>query len=283
MQTPHIIPSGKACGAEVQGVDLAALGPAATAALQQAVHEHLAVVVRGQPISDPQLLALGQAFGTLEVQGVSVLGPQHADAHPDHLVVSNRMTLGRPTGSLGAGEAIWQTDLLYRMRPCSIAILHALEVPPVAGNTWFANQYLAYATLPADLKTRLDNKTLIHDESYDSAGQLRKGYAEVTDPREATGAQHRIVRTHPQTGRKALYLGRRRNAWIIGLSLDDSEQLLDQLWAHATRPEFVWRHEWQAGDTLIWDNRCVIYRHDAFDAEGRREMHRVQIRGEIPR
>jgi taurine dioxygenase len=283
MQTPHIIPAGKACGAEVQGVDLAALGPVTTAALQQAVHEHLAVVVRGQPISDPQLLALGQVFGALEVQGVSVLGQQYADAHPDHLVASNRMMLGRPTGSLGGGEAIWQTDLSYRMRPCSIAILHALDVPPVAGNTWFANQYLAYETLPADLKTRIDNKTLIHDESHDSTGQLRKGYAEVTDPREAPGAQHPIFRTHPQTGRKALYLGRRRNAYIVGLPLDDSEQLLDQLWAHATRPEFVWGHEWRVGDTLIWDNRCVIYRHDGFDAEGGHEMHRVQIRGEIPR
>jgi taurine dioxygenase len=124
---------------------------------------------------------------------------------------------------------------------------------------------------------------LIHDETYNSGGQLRKGFNEVSDPREAPGAHHRIFRTHPLTGRKALYLGRRRNANIIGLPLGESEELLDQLWAHASRPEFVWGHEWQTGDTLIWDNRCLIHRRDSFDPTKRRMMHRVQIQGEITR
>jgi taurine dioxygenase len=283
MQTQSIIPSGRACGAEVRGVDLAALDPATVLTLQQAVLEHLVVVVRGQPLADPQLLALGRAFGEIEPPGMSVIGRPYIDAYPEILVISNLVADGQPLGNLGAGEAIWHTDMSYRSRPCTIAILHALEVPPAGGNTYFANQYLAYDTLPAALKARLDGKMLIHDETYNSAGQLRKGFAAVTDPREAPGAQHRVFRTHPQTGRKALYLGRRRNAYIIGLPLDESEQLLDQLWAHASRPELVWGHEWRTGDTLIWDNRCVIHRRDAFDPQARRMMHRVQIRGEIPR
>lgn len=283
MQTQSIIPSGRACGAEVRGVDLAALDPATVSTLQQAVLEHLVVVVRGQPLADPQLLALGRAFGEIEPPGMSVIGRPYIDAYPEILVISNLVADGQPLGNLGAGEAIWHTDMSYRSRPCTIAILHALEVPPAGGNTYFANQYLAYDTLPAALKARLDGKMLIHDETYNSAGQLRKGFAAVTDPREAPGAQHRVFRTHPQTGRKALYLGRRRNAYIIGLPLDESEQLLDQLWAHASRPELVWGHEWRTGDTLIWDNRCVIHRRDAFDPQARRMMHRVQIRGEIPR
>lgn len=283
MQTQSIIPSGRACGAEVRGVDLAALDPAMVLTLQQAVLEHLVVVVRGQPLADPQLLALGRAFGEIEPPGMSVIGRPYIDAYPEILVISNLVADGQPLGNLGAGEAIWHTDMSYRSRPCTIAILHALEVPPAGGNTYFANQYLAYETLPAALKARLDGKMLIHDETYNSAGQLRKGFAAVTDPREAPGAQHRVFRTHPQTGRKALYLGRRRNAYIIGLPLDESEQLLDQLWAHASRPELVWGHEWRTGDTLIWDNRCVIHRRDAFDPQARRMMHRVQIRGEIPR
>ncbi|MBS1217005.1 MAG: hypothetical protein H6R21_138 [Proteobacteria bacterium] len=283
MQTQSIIPSGRACGAEVRGVDLAALDAATVSTLQQAVLEHLVVVVRGQPLADPQLLALGRAFGEIEPPGMSVIGKPYIDAYPEILVISNLMSDGQPLGNLGAGEAIWHTDMSYRSRPCTIAILHALEVPPAGGNTYFANQYLAYDTLPAALKARLDGRMLIHDETYNSAGQLRKGFAAVTDPREAPGAQHRVFRTHPQTGRKALYLGRRRNAYIIGLSLTESEQLLDQLWAHASRPELVWGHEWRTGDTLIWDNRCVIHRRDAFDPQARRMMHRVQIRGEIPR
>lgn len=281
--SPLIIPSGKGCGAEVSGVDLVALDAVTVTTLQRAILDHQVVAVRGQPISDPQLIALGKSFGELEPPGMSIIGKPYIDAYPDILVISNLTANGQPLGNLGAGEAIWHTDMSYRARPCTIAILHALEVPPAGGNTYFANQYMAYDTLPADLKTRLDGRMLIHDESYNSGGQMRKGFAEVSDPREAPGAQHRIFRTHPLTGRKALYLGRRRNACIIGLPLEESEQLLDQLWAHASQPEFVWHNEWQVGDTLIWDNRCLIHRRDSFDDRQRRMMHRVQIRGEATR
>ena len=277
----QIIPSGKACGAEVTGVDLAALDPVTVATLQQAIREHLVVVVRGQPISDPQLIALGKSFGELEPPGMSPIGKPFIDAFPDILVISNIMEQGMPMGNLGAGEAIWHTDMSYRPRPCTIAILHALEVPPAGGNTYFANQYLAYDTLSDELKKKLDGLEVIHDETYNSGGQMRKGFKEVTDPREAPGARHRIFRTHPQTGRKALYLGRRRNAYIIGMELDESERLLDQLWAHASQPEFMWHNEWKVGDTLIWDNRALIHRRDSFDNNQRRMMHRVQIRGEL--
>jgi taurine dioxygenase len=278
--TPKIIPSGKGCGTEVAGVDLAALDPLTVTTLQQALLEHLVVVVRGQPISDSQLLALGRSFGPLEPPGMSIIGKPYIDEYPDILVISNLMANGQPMGNLGAGEAIWHTDMSYRSKPCTIAILHALEVPPVGGNTYFANQYMAYETLPAELKAKLDGAELIHDETYNSGGQLRKGFKEITDPREAPGAHHKIFRKHPLTGRKALYLGRRRNGYIRGLPLEESEKLLDQLWAHASQPEFVWHNEWQVGDTLIWDNRCLIHRRDSFDSSERRMMHRVQIQGE---
>lgn len=280
---PQIIPSGKACGAEVTGVDLAGLDPVTVATLQQAVLEHLVVIVRGQPVTDPQLIELGKAFGPLEPPGMSIIGKPYIDAYPDILVISNIMANGQPMGNLGAGEAIWHTDMSYRVKPCTYAILHALEVPPTGGNTYFANQYMAYDTLPPELKARLEGLQLIHDETYNSGGQLRKGFKEIIDPREAPGAQHKVFRTHPITGRKALYLGRRRNGYIIGLPLEESEKLLDQLWAHASRPEFVWHNEWKVGDTLIWDNRCLIHRRDPFDASERRMMHRVQIHGETTR
>jgi taurine dioxygenase len=281
MRSPQIIPSGLACGAEVAGVDLAELGTLSIAALQQAVKAHLAVVVRGEALSTTQLLALSEIFGTPEPQGISALATQDPVLRREHLVVSSQMSLERPTGSLGAGTEIWQSDLSYRARPCSIALLHAHAVPAGA-RVYFASQYQAYETLSAELKARIEGRMLLHDESIDSNGQLREGFAAVSDPREATGAQHRIVRTHPDTRRKALYLGRRRNAWIIGVSLEESDALLDQLWAHATQPALLWTHDWQPGDTLVWDNRCVLHRHRVSAAEGR-EMYRVQLRGEMPR
>lgn len=282
MQSPQIIPSGSACGAEVTGVDLGEPGPLTVAALQQALTAHLAVVVRDQNLGDEALLALGTAFGTPEAQGVSVLGRRDPARGDAHLVVSNRMRPGRSTGSLGAGAVFWQSDLSYRARPCSIAILHAMAAPAGARMV-FANQHEAWNTLPADLKAQVERRMLLHDESRDGEGRLRPGHGEISDPREATGAQHRIARTHPDTRRQALYLGRRRNAWIIGLPLEESEALLDRLWAHATRPELTWAHDWQAGDTLIWDNRCLLHRHEGAEAGAACDMRRVQIRGEIPR
>jgi taurine dioxygenase len=109
---------------------------------------------------------------------------------------------------------------------------------------------------------------------------LRKGYKEVTDVRETVGARHPLVRTNPKTGRKALFLGRRPNAYVPGLEVADSEALLDSLWAHATQPCFVMCHEWQVGDLLMWNNLSVLHRRDPFDPESRRVMHRTQIRGD---
>ena len=281
-QGVEVIPSGKACGAEVRGADLVDLSDAMFKGIEQALYDHQVVVLRGQPITDPQLIAFGKRFGELEPPGMSIIGKPYIDEYPDVLVISNIVENGQPKGNLGAGEAIWHTDMSYRDVPVSYAILHALEVPPAGGNTYFSNQYLAYETLPEATRRALDGKMIIHDETYNSGGQLRKGFKEVTDPRQAPGARHPVFRVHPVTGRKALYLGRRSNAYIIGLPLEESEGLLDELWAQASRPEFVWGHEWRLGDTLIWDNRCLIHRRDPFDASERRMMHRVQVRGQKP-
>jgi alpha-ketoglutarate-dependent taurine dioxygenase len=241
------------------------------------------VLVRDQDLSDPDLIAFGKRFGALEPPGMSIIGKPYLDDYPDVLVISNlKAGDGTPLGNLGDGEAIWHTDMSYRETPVSAAILHAWEVPPSGGNTSFANQYLAYETLPADLRDKIDGRLIVHDETYNSAGQLRKGFKELTDPREAPGTRHPVVRTHPVSGRKCLYLGRRRNGCILGLDLADNEETLDRLWAHATLPAFAWTHQWRKGDVLIWDNRCVLHRRDAFDPASRRMMHRVQIKGERP-
>lgn len=278
-----VVPTGAALGAEVRGIDFARMDDAAFAALKGALDEHLIVRIRDQPLSDDDLIALGRRFGPLEPPGTSIIGKPFIDGYPDILVISNVVdNAGVPMGNLGAGEASWHTDMSYRQTPISIAILHSLEIPPEGGDTFFANQYMAYETLPADIKARIDGRLLIHDETYNSAGQIRKGFSEVTDPRQTPGARHPIVRTHPDTSRKCLYLGRRRNGYIMGLPLEESEELLDFLWAHATQERFMWGHVWRTGDTLIWDNRCLLHRRDSFDNSARRMMHRVQIAGERP-
>ena len=281
-QRAEIVPSGKGCGAEVRGINLHALDEHTVTTLKRALRDHLVVLIRGQALTDPQLIALGKKLGALEPPGMSIIGKPYIDEYPDILVISNIIEDGQPKGNLGAGEAIWHTDMSYRDTPVSYAILHALEIPPEGGNTYFANQYLAYDTLPAVLKEKLEGSILVHDETYNSAGQMRQGFKEVIDPREAPGARHPVFRTHPETGRRALYLGRRRNSCILGLPLEESERMLDELWAHASRPEFAWGQTWKLGDTLIWDNRCLIHRRDPFDPDARRMMHRVQIRGERP-
>lgn len=277
-----VIPTGKGCGAEITGVDLTDFNDGQFETIEHALLEHGVVVLRAQQLDNQDLVDLGKRFGPLEPPGVSIIGKPYIDEFPDILVISNIVENGQPQGNLGAGEATWHTDMSYRERPISYAILTAVELPAVGGNTYFANQYLAYETLPEDMKRKLEGKLVIHDETYNSAGQLRKGFKEIADPRQAPGAKHPIFRTHPVTGKKALYLGRRLNAYIVGMQLEESEQLLDDLWTHASRPEFVWGHEWRMGDVIIWDNRCLIHRRDAFDPAMRRKLHRVQVQGDRP-
>jgi taurine dioxygenase len=168
--------------------------------------------------------------------------------------------------------------------PPNQTILNAIEVPPAGGRTGFANLYLALDTLPSGLRTRVESLALKHDATIDAAGYLRKRFAEADpDIRVSPGATHPLVCTHPETGHNCLYLGRRSKAYLAGLALEESEALLDRLWAHATQARFTWHHEWRPGDVLMWDNRCVLHRRDPFDPGARRTLHRVVIKGTRPR
>src|SRR5262249_33575343 len=153
-----------------------------------------------------------------------------------------------------------------------------LEVPPSGGSTSFCCMYSIYEALPAALKARIDGLKIKHDGTYNSGGYLRLGVTPTDDPRTSPGALHPLVCTHPDTGRRVLYLGRRRNAYIAGFDLAASEALLDELWSYAERAEFAWEHVWHVGDLVLWDNRCTMHRRDAFDPSARRIMHRTQIK-----
>ena len=272
-----------ALGAEVSGIDVSKpVPPADIDAIESAWRERLVVVFHGQNLSDAELIAFSKNFGALDPPGPNPYGAPFIAEYPELNVISNVVEDGKPIGNLGDGEAVWHADMTYVDVPPKAALLHALEVPPpeAGGNTYFANMFSAYETLPAELKKAVEGKIAVHDASRNSAGMLRKGYKEVTDVRETVGAPHPLVRTEPKTGRKALFLGRRPNAYVLGIAVPESEALLDALWAHATQSRFTMCHQWQVGDLLMWNNLSVLHRRDPFDPKSRRIMHRSQIKGD---
>jgi taurine dioxygenase len=274
-----IVPSGARLAAEIRGVDLRHVDDAAFAAIHRAWLEHLVLLFRGQPLDDDALIAFSRRFGELDWAPIQETGRRFVEGHPELYVVSNVVENGVPIGSLGAGEAVWHTDMSYLPDPPKASMLYALEIPPSGGNTGFVNMYAVYEALPAALKQRVAGLRVKHDGTYNSGGYLRAGVAATDDPRDAPGTLHPLVCTHPETGRKCLYLGRRRNAYIEGLPLAESEALLDEIWRYAEREDLTWYNSWRVGDLVLWDNRCTMHRRDPFDASARRVMHRTQIKG----
>jgi taurine dioxygenase len=275
-----VIPTGAALGAEVRGADLGRISDSAFAAIQRAWTDHQVLLFRNQRLSDDDLIAFSRRFGALDWAPVQENGRRFVEGHPEIYVVSNVMVDGVAIGSLGAGEAVWHTDMSYLEDPPKASVLYALEIPPSGGDTSFCSMYAALEALPAALRKRVEGLQCKHDGTYNSGGYLRQGVTPTDDPRGAPGMLHPLICTHPDSGRRMLYLGRRRNAYLSGLDLKQSEALLDELWSYATRPEFCWTHRWQVGDLVMWDNRCTMHRRDPFDASTRRIMHRTQIKGE---
>lgn len=274
-----VVPTGQALGAEIRNVDLKRLDDTAFASLLRAFHDHSVLLVRGQALSDQDLIAFSRRFGELDWAPVQETGRRFVEGLPEIYIVSNVKQNGEPIGSLGAGEAVWHTDMSYLDTPPIASALYALEIPPVGGNTSFCSMYAIYDALPAELKRRIADLKIKHDGTYNSGGFVRQGVTPSDDPRTSPGAIHPLVCRHPDTGRQMLYLGRRRNAYLIGLDLTESEALLDELWRHVAKPEFAWEHVWEVGDLVIWDNRCTMHRRDPFDDSARRIMHRTQIKG----
>jgi len=276
------IPLSPVIGAEVRCGSIAELDAQGFDAIRKALLDHMILLFRGQDITDPELIAFGRQLGELDNAPLAYTQNQKARQHEEVLIVSNVKEAGVPIGVLGDAEVVWHSDNSYRETPLNYSLLYAVELPDAGGETAFANMYMAYDHLPADIRARLPTLLIKHDMTYNSAGELRRGFEPVSDPITAPGPYHPVVRTHPDTGCNALYLGRRPNAYVCGLTLDESESLLDTLWAHAAQARFTWQHTWKIGDVLIWDNRCLMHHRKPFDPAARRVLHRLQFRGDRP-
>ena len=199
-----VIPTGAALGAEVRGVDLRNLDAAAFTRLMQAWHDHSVVLVRGQRLSDQDLIAFSRRFGDLDWAPIQETGRRFVEGQPEIYIVSNVKVNGEPIGSLGDGEAVWHTDMSYLDVPPKASMLYALEVPPTGGNTSFCSMYGIYEALPGGLKARIAGLKIKHDGTYNSGGYVRQGVAATDDPMASPGAVHPLVCTHPKAGGGAL-------------------------------------------------------------------------------
>lgn len=277
----EVTPLSPQFGASVTGVDLGHLDDFQFDAIKEVWHQYRGLLAFPlQHVSDAGLLDFSRRIGQLDLPPNQERGRNSADGYPEIYVVSNvKDETGQPIGALGDGEAVWHTDMSYEVNPPLASMLTAREVPASGGNTWFCDMVGAYEDLPEALKQRIAKLKIKHDGTYNSAGLLRAGVTPTDDPVSAPGTLHPAVIRIPETNDLALYLGRRRMSYASGLSLADSEALLDELWTYPVQPHRIYWHSWQLGDLVLWDNRTTMHRRDAFPASERRRMHRTQVKG----
>lgn len=288
----QVIPTESALGAEIRGIDIRKpLSADQVAAIRAVWLEHLVFIVREQPMTVEQHMAFAEKFGELELSGNSLfkknfsgekLGNTDGVTPPQISIVSNITIDGKPIGSLGNAEAVWHSDSSLVECPPAGGFLHSREIPPSGGNTHFLNMYMALETMPAALRTAIEGRNILHPATHSSDQKPRKGFENVTDFSDVPGMEHPAICTHPETGRKALYLGRRLWSRFPDMPIDESEDLMNAVWAHTTQEEFTYSHEWSIGDLVVWDNRCAMHRRDSFPADARRLMHRAQTKGHRP-
>ena len=287
----RIEPMAAALGAEIQGLDLRALDEPTFQRLHAAWLGHILLVFRGQSLTAEDLVRLVRHFGkpvtsrklhqrSLEERGGTLL----LNLPPEVTVVSNVKQEGKPVGILGDGEVVWHSDFSFKERPTAARMLVAMEVPPRerGGNTFFLNCYAAYDALPAHLKRRVSGLTIKQADIVDTAMKVRPGMSLDMDIRAVPGPSHPIISTHPETGHNMIFLGRRHGSYVNGFSLEESEALLNELWAHCTQPRFWYEHRWSPGDVVVWDNRATLHRRDPFDPDSRRVLYAAQVEGHRP-
>ncbi|MDN3918698.1 TauD/TfdA dioxygenase family protein [Roseateles violae] len=280
----EIRPFAGPLGAEVVGLDLARPVSAADfARLHRAHLEHHVLVFRSQALTPAEQVAFSRRWGPLQIHVLKqFLLPQQ----PEVLVVSNvRDAQGRPLG-LGDAGHYWHSDLSYKELPSLGSMLLAIELPQEGGDTLFANQHLAWQRLPASIQRKIEGLQAEHSylARYEEL-RKRNPWRPALTAEQIAAVQpvvQPVVRRHPENGRRALFVSEHFTTRIVGLPEDESRDLLAQLFAHSTQPDFVYRHRWQAGDLVFWDNRSVVHLASGCPDDQRRLLHRTTIEGDRP-
>jgi taurine dioxygenase len=275
-------------GADILGLDFAAVTPDQAKAVRAAWLEHGVLRFRGYDFSDEQHLDFTRLFGDFVKHPQQMKGAE--GAHPVYeeiLVISNAKVDGKLAGTMGNSEANWHTDTWFYERPPAGALLHALQLPSAGGDTYFANMYSVYEHLPAAVRRIIEGRLMQFDIVYDGAGRVRAGQQapDTDDIRLWPHVRHPIVRTHGESGRNCVYIGaesRVKGSWIVGLPLDESAAIHAEILDLVKRTEFQFRQVWQDGDMIMWDNRCTMHRRDSWSAAEIRIMHRTTTTGERP-
>lgn len=271
----EVRPIAGALGAEVRGVDIARpLDNEVIAEIRQAFLDHLVIVLRGQQLAPADLLAFAQRFGQpMEYPQLKGL--------PECPLVTPVIKLEHERVNFGG---VWHSDTAYLERPPMASMLYAVEIPPYGGDTLFANQYLAYETLSEGLKLTLGGLVAVNTSTKADASMTREDrLRDAGAALKVLLAEHPVVRTHPETGRKALYVNVGHTTQVKGWTEQESRPLLDYLFGHQVRPEFTCRLRWEPGSLAFWDNRCTQH-NPVNDYHGfRRVMHRVTLAGDRPR
>ena len=266
-------------GADITGVDLANLTDDTFEGIYRAWLAFGVLRFKGQILNKDSLQTFSQRFGPLEQIPTGRMSDEQK-AKLDNLYVtpiSNIKVDGKPIGGLGDAEATWHSDMTYVEVPPPASVLLGVEIPQNGGDTFFADQRAALASLPEDLRQRIEGLSIKHNAAHDSIGNLRPGFEAFDDPQDAPGAVHPIIRKHNETGDTCLYLGRREWAYIPGLPLEESEALLDDLWSYAVSADYVVEQNWTPGDVIIWDNRRCLHKRTSIDPSQRRLLLRCQV------
>ena len=266
-------PLSAGIGVEVSGIEISQpLDAATVASIKKAWHENCVILFRNQPIDHQQHVAFSRQFGPLDNH--DLIARLRDPLHHEILPVAPQNEGGR---TLVVGRQ-WHTDMSCSVRPPAGSLLRCEVIPPTGGNTMFSNMYLAYETLSDTMKSLLADLNGIHDlrVAKHNRGQDPKMILARTPP-----IAHPIVRVHPHSGRKALYVNEMTSAGIVGMTHEESQPILEFLFEHSTRPEFTYRHNWQVGDMIGWDNRCAMHLALAdYDFNVPRQMYRTTLLGE---
>lgn len=283
VQSFEVRPLDAPLGAEIIGLDLTRpLSDVDFSRVHRAHLDHALLVFRDQRITPAQQIAFSRRFGPLQIH---VLRQFLLANHPEIFIISNIIENGQPIG-LGDAGKFWHSDLSYKELPSLGSMLLAQELPEEGGDTLFASQQLAYETLPTELRQVIEGKRAAHSYTARYADEVFKGIRRpsLTEAQlaEVKVVVHPVVRTHPETARKGLFVNENFTTHILDVPEDESRQILAELYAHSAKPDFIYRHPWQPHDLVFWDNRALIHLAAGCPSHLRRRMHRTTIQGDVP-